>query len=304
MEFANHFNVQNKVNTAVRQAVPGDGAQIMWLLQTASRQHWHVDWHLPGDWLGTPGFVVQTRPSAGRDGEEITACLAAAPDPLPAAWVRVAALREGEAVTAVLPALLERVLPWLHQEGVTELGWLAIESWPNPWLPDLGFRLANEIEVYVKEDTAVPPLPPVPGLRIRPAVDSDLEQLAALETKAFVPLWRHSARALQLARPQAFSFDVAEIAGELAGFQLSTRSRRGVHLARMTVDPAWQGQGIGSTLLAHALRGYHRRGLYRVTLNTQIDNVASQRLYQKFGFAASGERIPMWVLDLPNRGRS
>ncbi|HFE67074.1 MAG TPA: GNAT family N-acetyltransferase [Chloroflexi bacterium] len=301
MEFANQFNVQGRADTAVRLAVPGDGAQIMRLLQTAQFQHLHVDWHLPGDWLGTPGFVALTRPSPSPDEAEMTACLAAAPDPAPAAWVRVAALRDEGDVTAVLTAMLESVSPWLCREGVTELGWLAIESWPNPWLPDLGFRLANEIEIYVKEDTAVPSIPTIPDLRIRPVADSDLAQLAALEAKAFVPLWRHSARALQLARSQAASFDVVEMAGEIVGFQLSTRSRHGVHLARMTIDPAWQGQGIGSVLLTHALRGYYRRGLYRVTLNTQIDNIASQRLYRKFGFAASGERIPMWVLDLPNR---
>ncbi len=285
----------------MRLAVPGDGAQITQLLQTAKFPHLHVDWHLPGDWIGTPGFVVQTRPSGIQDGAEITACLAAAPDPLPAAWVRVAALRDGGDMTAVLSAMLEPILPWLRREGVTELGWLAIESWPNPWLPGLGFRQVNEIEIYVKEDTAVPPIPTIPNLHIRPVAESDLASLATMEAKAFVPLWRHSARALQLARSQAASFDVVEVAGELVGFQLSTRSRHGVHLARMTIDPAWQGQGIGSVLLTHALRGYHRRGLYRVTLNTQIDNIASQRLYRKFGFAASGERIPMWVLDLPKR---
>jgi len=300
MEFANQFNVQGRADTAVRLAAPGDGGQIMRLLQTAQFQHLHVDWHLPGDWIGTPGFVVQTRPSGSQDGAAITACLAAAPDPAPAAWVRVAAMNGADDPTAVLSAMLEPILPWLCREGVTELGWLAIESWPNPWLPDLGFRLANEIEIYVKEDTAVPPIPPIPNLRIRPVAESDLERLAVLEAKAFVPLWRHSARALQLARSQAASFDVVEVAGELVGFQLSTRSRHGVHLARMTIDPAWQGQGIGSVLLTHTLRSYHRRGLYRVTLNTQVDNIASQRLYRKFGFAASGERIPMWVLDLQN----
>ncbi len=245
--------------------------------------------------------MVKTRPSGNRDEVEITACLAAAPDPAPAAWVRVAALRDGGDITTVLSAMLDPILPWLCREGVTELGWLAIESWPNPWLPDLGFRLANEIEIYVKEDTAVPPIRTIPHLHIRPVTESDLGPLAALEAKAFVPLWRHSARALQLARSQAASFDVVEVAGELVGFQLSTRSRHGVHLARMTIDPAWQGQGIGSVLLTHALRGYYRRGLYRVTLNTQIDNIPSQRLYRKFGFSASGERIPMWVLDLQDR---
>ena len=129
-------------------------------------------------------------------------------------------------------------------------------------------------------------------------LETDLEQLASLEKKAFNPLWRHSARGLGLARHQAFSFDVALLQGKIVGFQLSTPSEYGVHLVRLTVDPDTHGLGIGSALLHHAFQQYHRRGKYRVTLNTQIDNEASQRLYRKFGFFASGQRFPVWLRRL------
>ena len=48
----------------------------------------------------------------------------------------------------------------------------------------------------------------------------------------------------------------------------------------MTVSPERQGQGIGAALLARALEGYGQRQLRTVTLNTQADNLASQRLYR------------------------
>lgn len=298
MEFANETDEWGSPATAVRQAQSADSGKIMRLLQTAPWQHVHVDWHLPGDWLGQPGFVVKTRPSHLKAEPEIVACLAAFPDPLPAAWVRAAAFLSDARPRQNLVVLLEAVIPWLQAAGVTQLGWLAIDSWPNRFLPGLGFRQANEIEVYVKEDTAVPPTAPIPDLIIRPVSHHDFEPLAAMEAKAFAPLWRHSSQALRKAQSQAYSFDVVQIAGETVGYQVSTRSQHGVHLARMTIDPKWQHQGVGSLLLTHTLQGYYRRGYYRVTLNTQVDNLASQKLYKKFGFTRQGNRIPVWVLGL------
>ena len=46
------------------------------------------------------------------------------------------------------------------------------------------------------------------------------------------------------------------------------------------------------------LRHFWRRGVYGVTVNTQDSNLASQRLYAKFGFARTGYDLPVWVADL------
>ena len=306
MELANLWpRAPNK--GGVRVATRADAAAIMDLLHKATYRHHHVDWSVPGDWLGSSGFVVQSEPEQSRSSvtarllgarPRLRACLAAAADPLPAAWVRVAAIAGGEKPQATLAALLETAVANLGRAGVTELAWLAIEKWSNSWLPELGFGRANEIETYIKEDKAIPPVDPVPGLRIRPVLDTDMETLARLEAAAFEPLWRHSAHGLSIARGQAFSFNVALLDDEIVGFQLSAASSLGAHLVRMTVSPQRQQMGIGSALLAHTLDHYYRRGLNHVSLNTQVDNTASQRLYDKFGFQASGERLPVWVRQL------
>ena len=139
----------------------------------------------------------------------------------------------------------------------------------------------------------------MPGdLVIRPVDLEDLPLLEQIEAEAFEPLWRHSAEGLALAARQTLSFDVAERDGRVLGFQFSTATRRGAHLSRMTVDPAFQRSGVGSALLAHALAGYQRLGAGQVTLNTQVDNYASQQLYERFGFQANGERFPVWAAAL------
>jgi len=187
---------------------------------------------------------------------------------------------------------------YLRQRNVAQLAWLLMESWPRTWLEEMGVFLVNEIETYVQEETAVPPITPNPHLQIRPVQADDLDALACLEAAAYEPLWQHSAHALQLAQPQSFSFDVALLSNEIAGFQLSSRTDAGVHLARLTVNPVYQGYGVGSALLLQALSGYHQRGLHTISLNTQIDNRSSQALYKKFGFRASGVRLPVWLKEL------
>jgi GNAT superfamily N-acetyltransferase len=53
------------------------------------------------------------------------------------------------------------------------------------------------------------------------------------------------------------------------------------------VDPAYRGQGGGSMLLAAAIETARQAGCLRITLNTDQDNAAAQRLYQRHGFELS-----------------
>ncbi|HEX6385743.1 MAG TPA: GNAT family N-acetyltransferase [Anaerolineae bacterium] len=308
MELANLWSRTPDDYGDVRVAARADASAIMNLLGTAAYTHYHVDWYLPGDWLGSSGFVVQPESESPARGSvtarllgtrpRLRACLAAAADPLPAAWVRVVAIAGVARPRDSLAAMMELAVANLRRQGVTELAWLAVEEWPNSWLPELGFIRTNQIETYIKEDKAIPPVNPVPGLHIRQVLDSDMEALARLEAAAFQPLWRHSAHALAIARGQTLSFDVALLDDEIVGFQLSASSNSGAHLVRMTVSPERQQMGIGSALLARTLEGYYRRGLTHVSLNTQVDNTASQRLYRKFGFRASRQRLPVWTREL------
>jgi ribosomal protein S18 acetylase RimI-like enzyme len=41
-----------------------------------------------------------------------------------------------------------------------------------------------------------------------------------------------------------------------------------------------------------------KRGLERLTVNTQDDNVISLALYQKTGFIRTGEQFPVFVYEL------
>ena len=307
MEFANHWPPQEspieQPGEEVRLAIEEDAAAISRLLRTAEGCHVHVDWRLPVDWLGSPNFVVvpEPRERPGRPfsrlftlQERLVACLVATADPPPAGWVRVAAVDQSKDTPGRLGRMLAVVEASLRATAVTQLNWLVGQDWPNRWLPSLGFERSNEIETYLKEAFDLPAFYSPPELIIRPARIQDFAALAAMETAAFEPLWRFSQETLALAYRDALCFDVAEWNGRLVGYQLSTSGPYSAHLVRLTIAREVQGQGVGSALLAQAIHTYRRLGLRRVTLNTQVDNIPSQHLYLKFGFIATGERLPVW----------
>jgi ribosomal protein S18 acetylase RimI-like enzyme len=275
----------------VRRATAADAGMLQWLMRKGVYVHVHVDWHVPGDWLGTPGFVVYTI-NPQTQSERVVACLAVGADPLPTAWVRVAVV-DSVAAFSKCEAMWATVLEELDP-AIEEIAWFVTDNWPLHWLDRLGLEQSSTVLSYRKDDLTLAPYTAPPGLDIRPALVEELPALAAIEAAAFEPRWRHSAPSLYLAWRQSISFDVAVLDGQPVGFQFSTGGGGGAHLARMTISPERQGQGVGAALLARALEGYGQRKLRHVTLNTQADNLASQRLYARFGFAPTGSKYPVW----------
>jgi ribosomal protein S18 acetylase RimI-like enzyme len=304
------MELANLEHAKIRLATSKDAHQIWQLFHQAMYTHSHADWHLPGDWLDTGGFVVSEAVGAaratsifGRNSEGLLACLAVAADPPPAAWVRVTAIRRSGHTEETLAAMIDAVVPFLKESGVTELGWLAVESWPDEFLPQIGFRRVNWITTFLKEGTHVPAgIESIDSseVTIRPVEKEDLVRLVEIETAAFAPLWRHSEEGLKLALRETVCFDVALVDEQIVGFQYSAPNQQGAgaHLVRITVHPSVQGFGVGSALMQAAFEKYRSRGMNRVSLNTQLDNIASHRLYEKFGFYRTGDQLPVWVLNI------
>lgn len=291
------FNRNPAENTLVWQAQEADFSLIENLIKTAPWRHKHVDWFEPNSWLGSAGFVLSKAQNGARG------CLAIVADPGPAAWVRLAALervnfnRKDSFIQ--MATMVDHVCDYLTNSGVQIVGWMAPIAWPDDWPQKLGFTESEQVITYQKATFKIPALKGVPGLQIRAAAPDDLAGLAEIESRAFRPIWRHSARGLVHAKAQAFSFDVALINNKVVGYQHSAPGRgSAAHLARITVDPNAQGLGVGSHLLAHAIRGYQRRGAIDMTLNTESANIGAQRLYKRFGYKPSGHRFPLYTMPL------
>ncbi len=300
MQLANSMAGKVSADQRARPATREDAAAIQRLLRMGGYVHVHVDWRAPGEWLGQPGFVVydpSRRAPEGRRGRragaaDITGCLAVAAEPLPAAWVRAAAV-ESTAAFDQTAAMWARVLQELAP-AINEIAWFLTDYWPLHWLERLGFVPVSEVLGYQKGDLDVPVFQAPPGLSLRPLLMEDLPTLEAIEAAAFEPRWRHSANDLYLAWRHSICFDVALLDDELVAFQFSTGGGGNAHLSRMTVRPDRQGLGIGAALLAGAIDNYRRQHISSLTLNTQADNLASRRLYERFGYRLTGYSYPVW----------
>lgn len=136
----------------------------------------------------------------------------------------------------------------------------------------------------------------VPGVALRPAGESDLDELAALDAECFEPFWAYGhvrlADAVEHERVLLACLD-----GELIGYTLSTVERGSGTLGRIGVAAPMRGKGVGTMLLTEALRYMLRSGALTISLCTQEENVASRALYAGVGFREVPGRLLMLVGD-------
>ncbi|MBQ7503643.1 ribosomal protein S18-alanine N-acetyltransferase [bacterium] len=55
-------------------------------------------------------------------------------------------------------------------------------------------------------------------------------------------------------------------------------------IATVTVHPDWQGRGIGTRLMAEAVRQAVNEGVDKATLEVRVDNEPALSIYKRFGF--------------------
>ncbi len=295
MEMANSGLQDARLRRASEQDLP----RIADLMHHAHYAHVHVDWRVPRYWLENGVFLLVERRLPGGNDYHLQGCLAAGADPPPGSWVRVAALRGRHQAAHLLSDMMVACARALADADVTQIGWLPRGSWPAEWMVTLGFAQIDEVVTYVRKGLAIPEdLSRNRTVAIRQVRMSDIPRLVEIERAAFDPLWRHSAESLSLGWQYALSFQVAELDGRVVGFQYSSDSDvpEGGHLVRLTVDPDVQRGGVGSALLVAALQSYRARGLSEASLNTQLSNTPSRRLYEKFGFKPAGYHWPVWSI--------
>ena len=140
------------------------------------------------------------------------------------------------------------------------------------------------------------------GIRIRKMEESDLPEVERTDAESFDPLWHNALETLRRAYSQALIGTVAEDKHGIVGYQLSTGGRTHAHLARLAVHPSVQGRGTGRALISDLLTRLTQSGIPKLTVNTQDDNFASLRLYQRMGFARTGEGYPVYTFDIPANG--
>ena len=257
--------------------------------------HQHPGWHAPLDRLGTPGFVVWENSHGVLEG-----ALSIRPEADTVGWVRLFAASAATSPAQVWEALWPHAIAPLQTRGTRWIAAMPFTDWFRRLLEEKDFRLTEEVAMLVWKRQPLPAFTPPQRLHLRPMVASDLAAVAALDAKAFAPFWQMSPESFTVALARSVWATVIEdpTSSQILGFQISTPSPLGGHLARIAVHPQAQGQGIGRWLVHNALTFFQRNQAEQVTLNTQGTNTKALAIYQRMGFQDHGERYPVYRYDL------
>jgi ribosomal-protein-alanine N-acetyltransferase len=281
MDFADHWSI--------RPATKSDTQIINQLLDGAHWMHQHLDWLDAESFIGKNPFLLALYQ------DRLIACIASPSGLHNVAWIRIFAVTANYDPREMWGRLWPIALQELRKEGCKTISALVVYPWFEPLLLQSKFNPTNTVIFLEWLTTSSPPQPQFPG-ELRGLRQSDIEALIDLDQRAFSGIWSNPKDELLEAFNQATISTVLEFEEQCIGYQISTASAWGAHLARLAVDPDWQGKGIGHAIVSDLMRKVRKRGYHRLTVNTQEDNLRSISLYQRLGFMMTGDRYP--VLEL------
>ena len=189
----------------------------------------------------------------------------------------------------------------ISQFGGARVAVIAMQPWLQQILTAGDFKNIQQIVMLEWHGSASQPRAgsEAQGIHIRRMIEADLPDVAKTDAESFDPLWQNSLGTLRRAYAQSLIATVAENAEGIVGYQLSTGSGQRAHLARLAVNTSMQGRGIGRALLGDLFAKLEDHGIFRLSVNTQSDNIVSLSLYHKMGFVRTGEQYPVYIYDVP-----
>jgi len=284
-----------QAHLSVRAATQSDRDQLSELVYSAPHLHRHLDWRPPLDWIGQRPFLVL------EDDGRIVGVLACPRDPQPIAWIRLFSFGPRLSGHDAWHRLWGQARTELAAGGGALAAAIATQNWIEPLLVGDGFGRLDDIVVLSCDRRQVELTAPPSGVTIAAMTSGDLRTVADVDAAAFDPLWRNSLDALGRAFLQASYATVAWQGSRALGYQLSTASPLGTHLARLAVTPEAQRCGLGSALVGDLIAHIGDGRPSHLTVNTQARNGASLALYRKLDFELTGERYPVYAADVPSQ---
>lgn len=275
----------------IHPASPGDQHLLRGLIESAPHLHQHLDWTGALDLLSEDPFLLAT------EGGLPVGCMAAPVEASGLAWIRLFAVASGYNAAELWFALWNRARRDLAERGTPDCAVLCVSPWLQPLVEGSGFQRETSI-VFLEYQAGQRRPETIPAADLRPMRPEDLELVHRIDNRAFGYLWKMGEDALRRALEQSSYATIARVDGQTVGYQMTTWSVYGAHLARLAVEPGVQGRGIGADLVKDLLGHFSRQGASRVTVNTQSDNQSSLKLYRNLGFQPTGNEYPVYLLRL------
>lgn len=278
---------------SIRKVASSDRPRLANLLHFGAYIHQHLDWKQPLDWIGSQPYLLLEKKGS------ILATLACPPDLPDITWIRLFAVKTPISVEYAWRLLWVAASEELSQLSEMKVAVISLQGWFNDLLESNGFEHTDNVIVLMWDKTPIVQ-PAVTDINIRLMETKDLQRIELIDNQAFTDIWKNSLEALELAYKQSSLATVAENGDEIVGYQFSTFSAMGAHLARLAVKPEMQRRGIGYLLVHQVLSHFKKLGITHVTVNTQQNNSASLALYTRAGFHLTGESYRVYQYILKN----
>lgn len=203
---------------------------------------------------------------------------------------------------APLPSaeFVRRCLRTLNHQGYGRVVTGALSPTEQSAFRTAGFVVTEHLHLLSHDLRTIPAVEGPDGL-LRRSVRRDRDDVLALDQLAFDPFWRLDDSGLDeavAATPHTRFRVAADPDGVVVGYAITGRAGRRGYLQRLAVHPTEQRQGLGTLLVADALRWLRRWRAERAMVNTQLANERALALYERVGFRREPSGLSVLARDL------
>ena len=128
----------------------------------------------------------------------------------------------------------------------------------------------------------------VPEVHIRPMMEIDLPEVAAIEQQSYAFPW--SENIFRDCLRVGYICRALDLAGQIIGYAVMSLGAGEAHILNVCVRDDYRSVGFGRRLLEHLLERAAAAGVSEAFLEVRPSNLAAIRLYQKIGFEQIGIR--------------
>lgn len=259
-------------------------------LYTAIKAHIHLDWVDPLSFLEqNAGYLLM-------DGDAIIALAIMPNAPVGVKWCRAFYHCGTVAFHTAWREFWERYLLLDQPRGVI-LGVMDPRVSARDVLIENGFIAPTEVVTLRRSLSNEEDLGKYIGSITR-MDQSSAEMVEGIDKICFPPIWRFTLRSIQKGLSVPGICTKMTIEGKVIGYQISNFGYSSIHLARLAVLPEYQGKGYAKLILKDLLKRSLEYNVYEASVNTQSDNQASLRLYEKFGFRLTPNTVSLMIKEI------
>ncbi|HEU4591125.1 MAG TPA: ribosomal protein S18-alanine N-acetyltransferase [Steroidobacteraceae bacterium] len=128
----------------------------------------------------------------------------------------------------------------------------------------------------------------VPEVHIRPMMELDLSEVAAIEQQSYAFPW--SENIFRDCLRVGYTCRALDLSGQVIGYGVMSLGAGEAHILNVCVRGEFRNLGFGRRLLEHLLERAAASGVAEAFLEVRPSNLAAIRLYQHLGFEQIGIR--------------